>query len=390
MAWKATGEPTVRQHRGRCVVRVDGIDTTTGRHRPRQLGTYPSKRAAEAAARTAAAEGRVGPERGTVSWLVRRWVRGRTDISQKGREQYEWALAHIEAGLGAVRIDRLDREDVSAWLDGLAKGGRLSRRSIEVCRTVLKASLTDAVEEGLLRRNPAARVPLPKTVAKPPKVKEAEVWDEAEVARFLTAAAGHRWGAGLRLCVLYGLRRSELLALRFDDIDLVAGTVRFDEGLVDVRTGIAWSEGKTHRARRVLGVDPRTVRALAERRRAQLEERLAAGPLWQDHDLVIATRVGSPVIPRNFDRSLREVVAAAGVLRLSSHGLRHTAATHIVRHADDVGELRAAADLLGHSLDVLLRIYAHTMPQALPTVTAKIAGRADAPTRRRDAGVVLT
>jgi hypothetical protein len=162
------------------------------------LGKYPSKRSAEAAARTAVLEGRSGPERGTVGWLVRSWVASRTDISQKGREQYEWAVPHIESGLGAIPLDRLDRDDVAGWLEQLAAGGRLSRRGIEICRTVLR----DAVEEGRLRRNPGARVPMPRQIAKPPKARVTEAWTEAEVADFLRAAAEHRWAVGFRIAVL--------------------------------------------------------------------------------------------------------------------------------------------------------------------------------------------
>ena len=88
MGWKVMGAPTVRRQRDRWVVRVDGIDTETGKHRPKQLGTYPSQRAATVAARSAAVEGRAGPERGTVSWLVRRWVASRTDVSQKTRRRH--------------------------------------------------------------------------------------------------------------------------------------------------------------------------------------------------------------------------------------------------------------------------------------------------------------
>ena len=94
MAWKATGQPTVRKQRDKWVVRVDGIDTGTGQHRPRQLGTFNSQRSALAAARSTRAEDR-STERGTVSWLVRRYVAGRTDITLKSREQYEWAIPHI-------------------------------------------------------------------------------------------------------------------------------------------------------------------------------------------------------------------------------------------------------------------------------------------------------
>ena len=135
MAWKATGAPTVRKQRDKWVVRVDGIDTATGKHRPRQLGTYASQRAALSAIRSGET-GRRSTERGTVSWLVRRYVAGRSDITLKSRESYEWAIPHIEAGLGAIALSRLDREDVAEWIESLASAGKLSRRSVQICRTV--------------------------------------------------------------------------------------------------------------------------------------------------------------------------------------------------------------------------------------------------------------
>ena len=132
MGWKATGAPVVRRQHDRWVVRIDGIDTETGKHRPRQLGTYASKRSAVSTARAAIADGRAGAERGTLGWVVRSWVASRTDLSQKGHEQYEWAVPRIEAGLGAIPLDRLDRDDVARWQSDLAMGGRLGRRGIEI------------------------------------------------------------------------------------------------------------------------------------------------------------------------------------------------------------------------------------------------------------------
>ena len=70
MAWKPTGRPVVRRQRERWVVRVDGIDTETGKHRPRQLGTYASRRSAQAAASSFTASGEVGSDRGTIGHLV--------------------------------------------------------------------------------------------------------------------------------------------------------------------------------------------------------------------------------------------------------------------------------------------------------------------------------
>ena len=174
MAWKATGQPTVRKQRDKWVVRVDGIDTTTGKHKPKQLGTYNSQRSANAAAREVKADDR-STERGTVSWLVRRYVASRTDITVKAQQQYEWAIPHIENGLGAIQLSMLDREDIAGWIEALAAGGNIGRRSIQICRTVLRAALSEAVDEGLIPRSPAARVGMPRPIAKETKPTEAVV-----------------------------------------------------------------------------------------------------------------------------------------------------------------------------------------------------------------------
>ena len=371
MAWKATGQPTVRKQRDKWVVRVDGIDTVTGRHRPKQVGTYLSQRSATAAARSMRADDR-STERGTVSWLVRRYVAGRTDITEKAQQQYEWAIPHIENGLGAIPLATLDREDVARWIEALAAGGRLSKRSVQICRTVLRAALSEAVDEGLIPRSPAARVGLPRVVAKPVKEKETVAWTAEQVDRFLAATSDHRWAIAFRIGVLYGLRRSEVLALRWDDVDTKASTLRIDESLVATNTGAAWSNAKNERSRRTIPIDDDTMRVFAKRRAEQAAERLAAGSEWEDNNLIITTRLGGLVLPRSYDRALARIVDNTGLPRLTSHGLRHTAASHMVQRAADLGELRAIADLLGHSPEILMTTYAHALPNSQAAVVERV------------------
>lgn len=288
-------------------------------------------------------------DKGTVSWLVRRHVAGRTDITPKAQEQYAWAIPHIEAGLGAIQLSMLDRDDVAGWIEALAAGGKLSRRSVQICRTVLRAALNEAVDEGLIARSPAARVGLPRTVAKPVREKATEMWTADEVDRFLEATASHRWAVAFRVSVLYGLRRSEMLALKWKNLDVDAGTLKIDESVVATRTGAALSNAKNERSRRTIPIDKDTMRAFARRRAEQTAERLVAGEEWEDNDLIVATRVGRLVFPRSYDLALERFVESAELPRLTSHGLRHTAATHMVQQASDLGELRAIADILGHS-----------------------------------------
>jgi integrase len=87
-------------------------------------------------------------------------------------------------------------------------------------------------------------------------------------------------------------------------------------------------------------------------------------------------------MPRSLDRALEILIAEAGLPRLTSHGLRHTAASHMVRGARHVGELRAVADLLGHSPDMLMKTYAHAMPESTRAVADRIGARANAPADR--------
>ena len=93
--------------------------------------------------------------------------------------------------------------------------------------------------------------------------------------------------------------------------------------------------------------------------------------------MVVCTKLGRPIIPRNFDQTLRRVVAASGLPKLTSHGLRHTAATQMVRQAADIGDLRAVADVLGHSPDMLMRVYAHALPDAVRAVADRIGQAAE-------------
>jgi integrase len=179
-------------------------------------------------------------------------------------------------------------------------------------------------------------------------------------------------GDRVRLGALYGLRRSEVLALRWDDVDTGKGTLRIDESLVATNQGAAWSNAKNERSRRTLSIDDDTMRGLAKRRAEQAAERLAAGTEWEDNDLIIATRTGRLVLPRSYDRALATVVDRAGLPRLTSHGLRHTAATHMVQSARDLGELRAIADLLGHSPEMLLNTYAHALPNSQAAVVERL------------------
>ena len=168
-----------------------------------------------------------------------------------------------------------------------------------------------------------------------------------------------------------------MLALKWKNLDVEAGTLKIDESIVATRRGAEWSNAKNERSRRTIPIDEETMRAFARRRAEQAAERLAAGAEWEDNDLILATRSGRLVLPRSYDRALERFIESAELPRLTSHGLRHTAATHMVQQASDLGELRAIADILGHSPEMLMNIYAHALPNSQLAVVDRIGRRSD-------------
>jgi hypothetical protein len=161
-------------------------------------------------------------------------------------------------GLGAIQLSLLDRDDVATWISNLAEGGKLSRRGVQICRNVLRASLREAVDEGLIPRSPAARVGLPRTVAKPDMVKETDAWSGR--GRLLLRATAGPSASGSACCTGCVAVRSS----RCDGTTSTPGPQRCGStSLVATRTGAAWSNAKNERSRRIIPLDDETLREFA-------------------------------------------------------------------------------------------------------------------------------
>ena len=150
MAWKSTGRPTVRRQRDKWVVRVDGIDTETGKRDHASLA--PTRRSVPPARRwqlleRGDVESAVRANKGTVAEFIDAWAASKVDVSAKSRQQYEWAAGHIRKGLGGSRSTsspaRTSRAGSTAW----PPAAYYARRSIQIFRMVLRAALDEAVDE---------------------------------------------------------------------------------------------------------------------------------------------------------------------------------------------------------------------------------------------------
>jgi integrase len=196
------------------------------------------------------------------------------------------------------------------------------------------------------------------------------LWDQA--AAFREHVATDRLAA-CWLLTLAGLRRSEVLGLRWADVDHDAGTITIAQGRVVISGGTAAGAPKSARSARTLPMPPDVLAALRAFKTRQAEEHLAIGGDWPDTGLVAVNADGSPIRPETYSKAFAAQCVAAGVPVIRLHGVRHTAATML---RDGGTTPSATAKWLGHDPAITLRVYGHVYDDAL--ASAGDAGRSRA------------
>ena len=304
--------------------------------------------------------------------------------------------------LGGIPLAALTPGDVQAMFtavirDETALGRPVSAATLHRIHATLRAALNGAVRAGLIAVNPGRFPELPRT-ARPraqvwtPVLTErwqnegwrpaVGVWTAAQTAQFLCQVRGHRLYALFHLVALRGLRRGEAAGLRWDDLDLDAGTLTVSGQLQQLGGRMVAGPPKSDAGRRVIALDKTTVATLREHRFRQQAERGAAGDRWAGTRYVFTTRAGKPVGPDRMTRLFAKLVAASGLPPVTLHGLRHGAATLALAAGTD---LKVVQDQLGHSTVVLT---ADTYTSVLPETARAAAERTAAllfPARGRPA-----
>lgn len=250
---------------------------------------------------------------------------------------------HITPIIGHHRLARLQPEHVEE-LHAFMFDKNLSSATVLRTHRVLARALRVAEQRGKVARNVATLVDAP-AAGRPATGGALTV---AETRSVLTAAGHRRNGARWALALGSGLRQSEVLALRWTDVDLDAGTLSVNQTVHRVAgVGLVYDEPKSERSRRRIALPGPLVDALRIHRATQLAERLKAGTAWQHNDLVFTQPNGHPIDKRADWRTWHSLLAtAAGVRTVRLHDARHSAATTLLAFGVDV---RIVADILGHS-----------------------------------------
>lgn len=263
---------------------------------------------------------------------------------------------HLRPGIGHHRLDRLQPEHLERLYVTLADKG-LSPASVLRAHRVLSRALRVASQRGKVARNVA-------TLVDPPTVKRpvtALPLSAEEARKVMAAAQAHRNAARWTVALAVGLRQSEVLGLRWADVDLDKGTLSVQRGLHRVTgRGLVYEEPNADRSRRTLALPEPLVEALRRHRAAQLEERIAAGSLWEDSDLLFAQANGRPIERKTDWRAWKSILRESGVREVRLHDGRHTAATLLLSAGVHP---RVVMEVLGHAqMRTTTDTYSHVMP----------------------------
>jgi integrase len=265
---------------------------------------------------------------------------------------YRHLAGHAVSKLGAVKLRDLTARHVQAALTDLS--GSLSTRSLRLVHQIIERAIRHAQAADLVGRNVASLISAPEGTGGRPS--RSLTMDQAIAV--LKSAENSSLRAYVILSLLAGLRTEELRSLLWTDVDLDAGTLAVS------RSVRASGDTKTPKSRRVLKLPGKAVDVLRDHCSAQAGARLKAGPLWQDHGLVFASAVGTPLDAHNVRRSFRAITNAAGLgQEWTPRELRHTFVSLL--SANDVN-LEDIARLVGHSgTAVTERVYRHEIRPSL-------------------------
>ncbi len=391
----ASGSVRERQDRPKkpweVVVRLPPVvDPATGKKTyPQRSRSFDTEREAERALRRWLVEIEAGEAVDrtplTVGAWLQRWLDDyvRPTRHAKTLESYEITIrVHITPHIGGLGLQALTTDRVQRLYADLLTAG-VGRRSIELVHLRLRQAYNAALRAGLVARNPAA-------LATPPRAQAREmvIWSVEEQRRFLAAAEsavlgrgplgsktariGSRFGPLWHVALSTGMRRGELLGLRWRDVGWTERTLHVRQSVTQIRGKRVFGALKGGKRRRDVAISDHIISVLRAHQKEQQQRRAALGDAWEQHDLVFPNEYGAPAHAQSLRRDYDRLTVAAGVPRIRINDTRHTHISHALAAGADI---MAVSERAGHSRhSITWDIYGHRVA----TQRAEVVDRYDA------------
>ena len=285
-------------------------------------------------------------------------------VRQTTFERYEQIVrVHIRPVLGTLKVKNLTPSHVRGLYRQKLEAG-LSARTVQYVHVTLHKALKQAVADGLIPRNPTDSV-------RPAQVRKEEIrpLTPEQVKMLFETAKGDRLETLYVLAITTGLRQGELLGLKWEDVDLGAGTLQVRRTLTTAKGGPVLSTPKTKGSRRTVKLSQTALGALRSHLERQLGEIDQAGSEWSENGLIFASETGEPLDRRYLTtHRFKPLLKRTGLPQIRFHDLRHTCATILL--SQNVNP-KVVSEMLGHaSIAITLDTYSHVLPNMQESAAA--------------------
>lgn len=338
-----------------------GNDPKTGKRRQKRFSGYNTKKEAQTDLARIITELEQGtfilPSTDTLEEYLHYWIKQReNNLSPTTIYGYKSMIRnHIIPEMGKVKLPELKPLHIQEYYN--LKLETLSSQTVLHHHRLLRKALQDAKVWQLIKINPADHV-------EPPKAKKykANVLNIDEIKSLLKALEGHRLEVPITLMLFLGLRRGELLALKWSDIDYKNKTITIQRNLVrggDDGTELILKEPKTEESNRTIPISDNILLLLKKQELKQKENKLKMGKYYNNSDFIFTTEIGNLINPSSFSREFGEFIKDNNLRHVRLHDLRHTNATLMLKSNIPP---KVASERLGHStITTTLDLYSHVL-----------------------------
>lgn len=315
----------------------------------------------------------------TVESHLNQWLQNQKhSLRPNSYHQYQHIIKRINQHIGKRLIQKLTPNQVAQTIQYVLEHAAETRAKREKNKTtptgntpgassaviahrILKAALEQAVQWKIIPANPAAHVPKPRLKHKTP-----QIWEPEQIKQFLDTIQTQRIYPIFYVAFTTGMRKGEILGLRWQDFDGQALTIQ--QAITTVAGKWHITEPKTQAANRVIPLPPDTIEVLREHRKTQAAQKAQAlqdGRIWEEHGLIFTTATGKPIHPRDLGVYWTQGIRKAGLPHIRIHDIRHTFASLAISQGVDVKQL---SEVLGHAnTSMTLNTYSHVFAKAKRT-----------------------